>query len=299
MPLRDPPAARGGSLLWGLVDTIDGGLLVVDTELTVVHWNTVMERLTGIDRDAACGRGLRQLVPALDAIALPEYLGRALVGDVSFSAELPAGVPIDVRCVPLRGEGGRVIGAAAFISDVTELRRRTLIVRAMEAVGRSLTSSLDLNEALDTIVTKTLEVMAADSALVVSWDAQASQLRVMRAAGRLSDRYASAGAIPVSGGPVSRAVLEGRPVTTSNILADPRVKLGTERRAQIVAIDRLDGRAHPGGEDQRLGPVGVHPGVPGGQLVEDGVVDRAARLRRRDHQRLQPGDGQRQHVGLG
>jgi GAF domain-containing protein len=233
MPLRDLPAARGGSLLWGLVDTIDGGLLVVDTELTVMHWNAFLERLTGVDHDAACGRGLRQLVPALDAIALPEHLGRALVGDVSFSAELPSGVPVDVRCVPLRGEGNRIIGAAAFISDVTEVRRRTLIVGAMEAVGRSLTSSLDLNKTLDTIAAKTLEVMAADSALVVSWDGETSELRVMRAAGRLSERYASADAIPVSGGPVSRAVLEGRPVTTSNILTDPGVKLSVERRAQI------------------------------------------------------------------
>ncbi|MGH7312247.1 MAG: PAS domain-containing protein, partial [Candidatus Rokuibacteriota bacterium] len=233
MPLRDSPAARDGSLLWGLVDTIDGGLLVVDAELTVVHWNAFMERLTGLDRDAACGRRLRHLVPALDAIALPEHLGKALMGDVSFSAELTTGSPVDVRCVSLRGDGGRVIGAAAFITDVTERKRRTLIVGAMEAVGRSLTSSLDLNEVLDTIVTKTLEVMAADSALVLSWDGQASELRVMRAAGRLSDRYAAAGAIPVGGGPVSRAVLEGRPITTPNILTDPRLWVTAERRAQI------------------------------------------------------------------
>jgi PAS domain S-box-containing protein len=245
MSLRDPssasrlgtraslPAPREGSLLRGLVDTIDGGLLVVDPELTVMHWNASMERLTGLARDAACGRTLRHLVPALDAIALPEHMGQALVGEISFTAELASGIPVDVRCLPIRTEGGSVVGVAAFLTDVTERQRRTLIVRAMEAVGRSLTSSLDLNQVLDTIVNKALEVMAADSALVVSWDGQASELRVMRAAGRLSDRYVAAGAIPVAGGPVSRAVLEGRPITTPNILNDPHMWVTPERRAQI------------------------------------------------------------------
>jgi PAS domain S-box-containing protein len=220
-------------LLWGLVDTIDGGLLVVDPELTVVHWNAFMERLTGLARAAACGRRLHRLVPALDAIALPQRMGEALTGDVAFSAELASGIPVDVRCVPLRDGGGPVIGAAAFITDVSERKRRALIVGAMEAVGRSLTSSLDLNEVLETIVTKALEVMTADSALVVSWDGRAPELRVMRAAGRLSDCYASAGAIPVGGGPVSRAVLEGRPVATPNLLGDSRFWVTAERRAQI------------------------------------------------------------------
>ena len=41
-----------------------------------------------------------------------------------------------------------------------------------------------------------LEVMAADSALVVSWDGQAPTLTVMRAAGRLSREYAAAGSLP-------------------------------------------------------------------------------------------------------
>jgi PAS domain S-box-containing protein len=244
MPLRDPSSAsrlgaralsasRDRSLLGGLVDTIDGGLLVVDTELTVMHWNAALERLTGLAREAACGRNLKNLVPALDAIALPEHMGEAMLGEVSFAAELASGVPVDVRCVPLQAEGGHVVGVAGFLTDVSGRQRRTLIARALEAVGRSLASSLDLNQVLDTIVSKALDVMAADSALVVSWDGQASELRVMRAAGRLSERYAAAGAIPVAGGPVSRAVLEGRPISTPNILADPHLWVTPERRAQI------------------------------------------------------------------
>ncbi|MGH7393273.1 MAG: GAF domain-containing protein, partial [Candidatus Rokuibacteriota bacterium] len=128
---------------------------------------------------------------------------------------------------------GRTVGAAAFLFDVTERRRREVFVRAMRAIGRSLTSSLDLNEALDTIVSRALEVMAADSALVLSWDGVGDELRVQRAAGRLSEHYAATGAIPVAGGPVSRAVREGKAVTTPNILSDARLWLTPERQAQI------------------------------------------------------------------
>jgi PAS domain S-box-containing protein len=225
---------RDGSLLLGLVDTLDGGLLVVDRGLTIVHWNAFMEHLTGVTRDAVRGCNLRHLVPALDAIALPELLEKAFVGEVSVSADLPSGVPIDVRCVPLRAGGGAVIGSAAFIADVTERKRRTLIVRAVEAVGRSMTSSLEINQVLDTIVDKAMEVMAADAALVVSWDGQAAEFQVLRAGGRLSAQFA-AGPVPLGRGLISRAVLERRALTTPNFLADPNLWVGPERRAQIEA----------------------------------------------------------------
>src|SRR2546421_507033 len=108
-----------------------------------------------------------------------------------------------------------------------------MFVRALESIGQSLTSSLDLNETLDTIVDRALEVMAADAALVVSWDGVASEFSVLRAAGRLSGEYAGAGSIPVGGGPMSRAILNGVAVTTPDILHDPETWLVPARRAQI------------------------------------------------------------------
>ncbi|MGH7325941.1 MAG: GAF domain-containing protein [Candidatus Rokuibacteriota bacterium] len=222
---------HGDHLLASLADTIEGALVVVDPTLAVVHWNTAMERLTGIERAAACGRPVARLAPVLDAIALPQYVERALGGEVRFTVETGTGW-LEARCLPLRDAGGRLAGVAAVLTDVSERRRRALLLRAMEAVARSLTSSLDLNEALDTIVTKAVEVMAADSALVVSWDGKAPNCRVLRAAGPLSERYTAA-AIPLGGGPISRAVQEARPVATRNVLADPRLWLTPERRAWI------------------------------------------------------------------
>src|SRR5207247_846050 len=54
-----------------------------------------------------------------------------------------------------------------------------------------------------------------------------------RAVGPLSAEYANRGSIPSGGGPISRAVLESRTVTTPNILTDADVWLIADRRAQI------------------------------------------------------------------
>src|SRR2546428_4224249 len=137
------------------------------------------------------------------------------------------------RCVPWRDAAGAVVGVVGFLVDVTDRRRSALFVRAIEAIGQSLTSSLDLDQVLDTIVGKALEVMGAEAALVVSWDGMAPEFRVMRATGRLSREYAKRGVIPVGSGPMSRAILEARPVTTRNILTDSDVRISPERRAQV------------------------------------------------------------------
>src|SRR3989442_3145068 len=75
--------------------------------------------------------------------------------------------------------------------------------------------------------------MGAEADLVVSWDGMAPEFRVMPATGRLSREYAMRGVIPVGSGPMSRAILEARPVTTRNILTDPDVRTSPERRAQV------------------------------------------------------------------
>ena len=122
-----------------------------------------------------------------------------------------------------------------FLPDNTERPQRPLFLAAIEAIGHSLASSLDLNELLDTIVGKALEVMGAESALVVAWDGTAPAYTVLRAGGRLSGDYVAAGTIPAGGGPIARAVRERRPVATRNILTDPGGRLSPQGRGQIEA----------------------------------------------------------------
>src|SRR5256712_1047918 len=230
------PAAPAG--LTEILETLDDGLLVTDLALTSVQWNAAMERPSGLPPAWGIGRNPYGLPPLFDAIGLPRDLRQAVGGEARFSAEAPghdgaATIRIEARCVPLTDRYGHVAGVAAFLVDATERQRRAVFARAMETIGRSLASSLDLNEVLDTIANTAMEVMAAQSALVASGDGKAREFRVLRAVGRLSAEYANRGSIPSAGGPISRAVLESRTVTTPNILPDQDVWLTADRRAQI------------------------------------------------------------------
>ena len=226
----------GASLIEGLEDAV----VVTDSALTVVAWNGVMEHLTGVARDAALGQPAAEVLDFLRDVDVASHLSRALAGEPSTTGDIryefagdTRGGWIAARYVPWRDAGGAIGGVIGFHTVVTERRRRAMFVRALESIGQSLTSSLDLNETLDTIVNRALEVMAADAALVVAWDGHASTFTVLRAAGRLSDQYASAGSVPVGGGPMSRAILNGTAVTTPDILHDPETWLVAERRTQV------------------------------------------------------------------
>jgi PAS domain S-box-containing protein len=220
-----------------LIDGLDDAVVVTDTRLAVIAWNPAMEQLTGVPRAAAVGRSAEAMLHFLRESGLDGLLARARGGEPT-TTEAHCTLTgrrawLQARYFPWRDEQGQVGGVVGVHSDVSESRRRANFVRAVEAVGQSLASSLDLNEVLDTIVEKALEVMAAESALVVSWDGVSSQFTVMRAAGRLSGEYSDAGFIPVGGGPISRAVLQGRTIATPNMLEDAETWLSPERRAQV------------------------------------------------------------------
>ncbi len=250
----------------GLLDHLDEALVILGPALEVVEWNAAMERLTGVRSADAIGRSAAAMLPLFRDTTLVPLIRRALAGETPEAVELPhtaAGddrvVWLKARCVPWRdGEGGAAC-AAAFFSDVSDQQRHALLLLAMEAIGQSLTSSLDLNEVLDTIVNKALEVMGAESAMVVLGDATAPEFRVMRAAGRLSALYARVGTIPIGGGPISVAVREGRTVATRNVLTDTRFWLAPTRRVDIEREGFKATAAAPlAVKDRILGALVVH-----------------------------------------
>ncbi len=218
-----------------VVESLDDAVLVTDGGRTIVAWNAAMERLTSCARGDAVSRSIDDVLTALPPAVWNRPLALALAGErgrgPAISVDTPAGARVWVE--PQWAPRGDAPGALLMLRDVTEERKHALFMRALETVGRSLTSSLDFDQVLDTITAKTREVMGADSAMVASWDGRAEALTVLRASGRLTAEYAPGG-IPLAGGPVSVAVREGRPVSTSDILADPRWSLDTVRRRHIA-----------------------------------------------------------------
>jgi PAS domain S-box-containing protein len=250
----------------GLLDNLNEALVILDPALEVLEWNPAMERLTGVPPAEAIGRSAAAILPLFRDTTLVPLIHRALAGGTPDAVELPHSAARDdrvlwlkARCTPWRDGEGAVTGAIAFFTDVSDQQRHALLLLAMEAIGQSLTSSLDLNEVLDTIVNKALEVMGAESAMVVLGDANAPEFRVMRAAGRLSTQYANIGTIPIGGGPISVAVRDGRTVTTRNILTDTRLWLAPARRTDIEREGFKASAAAPlAVKDRILGALVVH-----------------------------------------
>jgi PAS domain S-box-containing protein len=250
----------------GLLDNLYEAIVILDPSLEVLEWNPAMERLTGVPQADAIGRSAAAILPLFRDTTLVPLIRRALAGETPDAVELPHSAARDdrvlwlkARCTPWRDGEGAVTGAVAIFTDVSDQQRHALLLLAMEAIGQSLTSSLDLNEVLDTIVNKALEVMGAESAMVVLGDANAPEFRVMRAAGRLSTQYANMGTIPIGGGPISVAVRDGRTVTTRNILTDTRLWLAPARRTDIEREGFKASAAAPlAVKDRILGALVVH-----------------------------------------
>ena len=216
-----------------IVDGLDDAVVVIDGHRSIVAWNAAMERYTRRTRGDALGRSVDEVFALLPAGLWTRPVALALAGErgrgPALTVELASGtVSLEPQWAP-RAEAGAVL----TLRDVTEELKRTLVVRALQTAGRALAASLDLDQVLDTIADKARELMAADSAIVASWDGRAERLNLLRGAGRLTSEYAPSG-IPLAGGPVSLAVREGRVVATSDILADPRWQLDTVRRRHIA-----------------------------------------------------------------
>src|SRR5205823_14401508 len=68
--------ALGASLIEGLEDAV----VVTDGALSVVAWNAVMERLTGVGRSAALGRPAADVLDFLRDADVAAHLSRAVAG---------------------------------------------------------------------------------------------------------------------------------------------------------------------------------------------------------------------------
>src|SRR3989442_13840433 len=112
-----------------------------------------MERLPGVARDAALGQPAGEVLDFLRDVDGASHLCRALAGEPSttgdsryeFAGDTRGGW-IAARYVPWRADGGAIGGVIGFHTVVTERRRPAMFVRALEAIGQSLTPSPVPNE---------------------------------------------------------------------------------------------------------------------------------------------------------
>src|SRR3954469_21339757 len=130
---RDTPADPAPSLFEKkLIDNMHDGVVFVDSQSTILLWNTGLERLTGVSGAAACGRtllpnlmdmcnGREQRIANEDCpIAHAIATGVQWLGRVSVMGRQGVHVAADLHAIPVRTNDGTIHGATVLLHDVSE-----------------------------------------------------------------------------------------------------------------------------------------------------------------------------------
>jgi len=177
-----------------LVDQSPIGLALMDPDLCYLLVNPALERFDGIPAEAHLGRRLRNTIPFLDVDTIESSLRQVLatgnpVIDQYFVGRTPADPDNDhawsASFYRLEDPGGRVLGAAISVVDVTERhraaaeadrarRRLALIADASARVGTTLE--------VDQTARELAEIATPDLADVVAVDILDSALACRRSA---------------------------------------------------------------------------------------------------------------------
>ena len=216
--------ALGVSLIEGLADAV----VVTDASLTVVAWNGVMERLTGVARQDAIGRPATAVLGFLPDVDVAAHLTRALqgifcsTGDVRFAVGDHTG-RLEARYAPWHAADGRVGGVIGAHVDVTERRPRATLARALEAIGHLLASSRELDELLRTISEHAAQITGVRFVSFWLADEQARRLSFM--GGSVSEIAATFPSPTVSydSGGIGWVARHHRTLVIDDVRADARV----------------------------------------------------------------------------
>ena len=114
------------SILSEILDALPGGILLLDASQRLLYLNRTMARWCAVDRQAAIGRPLADILPAGSA---PEQLADAIDGALAgapitlhlafpFAGEIWRRIKLD--CAPQRGGDGHVWGCSLSFSDLAQ-----------------------------------------------------------------------------------------------------------------------------------------------------------------------------------
>ncbi len=112
---------------------------------------------------------------------------------------------------------------AALTAEIAERRRAEETANALARVGRDLAETLDLARATDRVVSTVLALFRVRLAALFRLDPASGALVCVAVAGAVEPRRWIGQVLPPGTGLAGRAVAQGRPVWTSDVLADPGV----------------------------------------------------------------------------
>jgi len=114
--------------LKNLLDSLNEGIVVLDTDFRQIYLNKKMDEISGIPREEAIGKTAKEAFPFLEDYVL-EGQKKALSGtpvlNVENKFEIPGGKSgwTKESFIPLKNKAGEIDGAITVIQDITEQKR--------------------------------------------------------------------------------------------------------------------------------------------------------------------------------
>ncbi len=119
--------ARERAFLETLFNSIEDGVVVVDSQGRIVYFNAVATRLIGLPEEGCEGEEIARFLPDLDwpRIAVLDGNGSPGIYREEFEVNYPRPRYLRLYGAPMDGEGHGSTGVALIIHDATEARQKT------------------------------------------------------------------------------------------------------------------------------------------------------------------------------
>ena len=189
------------------IDTAPDGLMILDLDYSIVDSNRTNTRALGYtSREEVIGRSVLECVTPDTRRKIREGLEQALSKGYIANLEVVAlsrngrEIPVEVNVSLLRGEEGQPAGFVIVGRDIgqrkraeEEIRRYTQSLEALYAVALVASQSLDMENMLDTVLEKVLEVVGVDAGFIHFSDAEANEV-ILKAHKGVSEEFVAVAA---------------------------------------------------------------------------------------------------------
>ncbi len=122
-----------------IINSIDQGVVVYDSNLRYSLWNAFMEKLTGIPALQVLGKNAIEIFPFLEEAGVIKVIQRTLNGEIIDAIDFSFNLPDSKKSgwashknVPLRNVNGEITGVIGTVYDITERKRAEQIVKESE-----------------------------------------------------------------------------------------------------------------------------------------------------------------------
>ncbi|WP_226004288.1 PAS domain S-box protein [Natrinema salinisoli] len=212
-----------------IVETIDDGVLVIDSDQRFVHANDAFADLVGTDAETIVGMHASSFVDDAtwnDWMAVAMSLTAGNVSHQTIEAELQrvdgGTVPIEAKVTPLESTDSDDVSFVCVVRDVTERNRRADVVTELLETTQALFSCESREAVADVVVDAAERVLGFEIVTVRFYDPDAEELVLTAASETVSDLFDERKRAGIYESKMGEAFRQSEPIVFDDLRTDSR-----------------------------------------------------------------------------